>query len=108
MLPDGPDALLPLGPLALALLPVPVALVAVPPLLSCVPADDPPVPTVDALTPLPTVLALSPLLPEVPDVLSPLVLVVVLLSALRTPVPSVELVCAKAVAEVAAISAAAR
>ena len=34
MLPDGPDALLPLGPLALALAPGPLEWVAVPPLLS--------------------------------------------------------------------------
>lgn len=94
MLPDGPDALLPLGPLALALAPGPLELVAVPPLLSCVPAEVPPVPTLDAptplpavaLPPLPTVLELLALLPVEPDVL-PLVLVVVLLSALRTPVP---------------------
>lgn len=99
MLPDVPDALLPLGPLALAL-PEPVELVAVPPLLSCVPAEEPPVPSVDALTPLPavalpplpTVLELLALPPvpspvELPDVAVPSVLVVVLLSALRTPVP---------------------
>lgn len=94
-LPDGPDALLPLGPLALALLPGPLALVAVPPLLFFVPADEPPVPKVDALTPLPAValpplpvvLALLLFLPDVPEVAEPLVLVVVLLSALRTPVP---------------------
>lgn len=97
-LPDGPDALLPLGPLALALLPGPLALEAVPPLLFFVPAEEPPVPSVDALTPLPAV-ALPPLpavlallallffLPDVPEVVAPLVLVVVLLSALRTPVP---------------------
>lgn len=65
---------------------------AVPPLLSCVPADVPPVPTLDAPTPLPAV-ALPPL-PIVLELLAllepevlPLVLVVVLLSALRTPVP---------------------
>jgi hypothetical protein len=94
VLPDGPDALLPLGPLALALAPGPLALVAVPPLLSCVPAEVPPVPTLEAPTPLPAValpplpmvLELLALLPVEPDVL-PLVLVVVLLSALRTPVP---------------------
>ena len=94
MLPDGPDVLLPLGPLALALAPGPLELVAVPPLLSCVPAEEPPVPMLDAPTPLPAValpplpaeLELPALLPDVPDVL-PLVLVVVLLSALRTPVP---------------------
>lgn len=97
MLPDAPDALLPLGPLALALLPGPLALVAVLPLLFSVPADVPPVPMLDAPTPLPAValpplpmvLELEALLPLLflPDVLLPLVLVVVLLSALRTPVP---------------------
>jgi hypothetical protein len=96
VLPDVPETLLPLGPLALAL-PEPVALVAVPPLLSCVPAEEPPVPSVDALTPLPAV-ALPPLPvvlellalpdgPDAPEVVAPFVLVVVLLSALRTPVP---------------------
>jgi hypothetical protein len=97
VLPDGPDALLPLGPLALALAPGPLELVAVPPLLFSVPADEPPVPVLDAPTPLPAValpplptvlelLALLPFLPDVPEVAPP-VLVVVLLSALRTPVP---------------------
>lgn len=101
LLPDGPDALLPLGPLALALLPGPLALLAVPPLLFCVCAEEPPVPRVDALTPLPAValpplpmvlelLVLPSLVPDVfaaPDVPLPVVLVVVLLCALRTPVP---------------------
>jgi hypothetical protein len=94
VLPEGPDALLPLGPLALALLPEPVVLLAVAPLLFCVPAEEPPVPRVDAPTPLPAValpplpmvLELPVLLPEVPDAV-PSVLVVVLLCALRTPVP---------------------
>lgn len=94
LLPDELEVLLPLGPVAVALLPVPVALVAVPPVLFCVPADEPPVPSVEALTPLPAV-ALPPL-PDVlelpaallePPVLTPLVLVVLLLCALRTPVP---------------------
>jgi hypothetical protein len=125
-------------------LPVPVALVEVLPLLLCVPAEELPVPSLDAPTPLPAV-ALPPLptvlelpvlpdvpvpevpeVPDVPEVALPSVLVVVLLCALRTPVPpsawrpaakpllSVVLVppvvldWAKAVAEAAAISAAAR
>jgi hypothetical protein len=78
-------------------LPEPVALVAVPPLLFCVPAEEPPVPSVDAPTPLPAVAlpplpmelelpALPPDVPDVPDAALPSVLVVVLLCALRTPV----------------------
>lgn len=86
--------LVPLGPLALALLPGPLALAAVPPLLLRVPADEPPLPDVEALTPLPAValplLPLVLLLPAVlpaPPALVPLVVVVLLLCALRTPVP---------------------
>jgi hypothetical protein len=86
---------MPLGPLALALLPGPRALLAVPPVLLRVPAEEPPLPDVEALTPLPA-LALPPLalvlaLPAVPLVLPvplvPLVVVELLLCALRTPVP---------------------
>lgn len=98
MLPEGPELLVPLGPLALARLPLPVALLAVAPVPLSVPAEVPPAPVVEALTPLPavalppvpTVLELLALPPPVPDVLDealPPVLVVVLLSALRTPVP---------------------
>lgn len=93
MLPDGPDALAPLGPLAEALAPLPVELVAVLPWLLSVPADEPPVPSVEADTPLPAV-ALPPLptvlalpLPVSPPLVWPSVPVVVVLSALRTPVP---------------------
>ncbi len=92
MLPDPSEALVPLGPLAVALAPVPDALLAVPLSASWVVADEPPVPTVDADTPLPAV-ALPPvpavllLAPALEPLVSPEVPVVVVLSALRTPVP---------------------
>jgi hypothetical protein len=94
LLPDESEELTPLDPLEVALAPVPVAELAVVPSLLQVPADEPPVPTVDAPTPLPAV-ALPPLpivllldaLPPVPDApLAPSVVVVVVLRALRTPV----------------------
>jgi hypothetical protein len=93
-LPAASEALLPLGPLAVALAPGPEELVAVLPSPLCVVADEPPVPTVDAETPLPAV-ALPPLptvleLPALPPpepLASPPLDVVVVLCALRTPVP---------------------
>lgn len=96
LLPDGSDELVPLGPLAVALAPVPVELLAVPLSVLCVVAEEPPVPRVDADTPLPAValppvpavLELSALpLPVVEPVAAPPVVVEVVLSALRTPVP---------------------
>ena len=89
VLPDEFEVLLPLGPVALAL-PDPVELVAVLPELFWVPADEPPVPSVEALTPLPAV-ALPPLpvvleLPAAPLEV-PVLVLLVLLCALRTPVP---------------------